>query len=25
EKALRDAVGRVGDRAEDVRKELGGR
>jgi hypothetical protein len=25
EKALRDAVARVGDRAEDVRKELGGR
>jgi hypothetical protein len=25
EKALRDAVARVGDRAEDVQKELGGR
>jgi len=25
EKALRDAVGRVGNRAEDVQKELGGR
>jgi hypothetical protein len=25
EKALRDAVGRVGDRAEDVQRELGGR
>lgn len=24
EKALRDAVARVGDRAEDVRRELGG-
>lgn len=25
EKALRDAVARVGDRAEDVQRELGGR
>lgn len=25
EKALRDAVGRVGGRAEDVQRELGGR
>lgn len=25
EKALRDAVGRVGNRAEDVQRELGGR
>ena len=25
EKALRDAVGRVGDNADDVQRELGGR